>query len=152
MKCPFCGNPDSQVKDSRPSEDGTSIRRRRCCPSCGGRFTTFEYIQSRDLVVVKKNDVRVPFEREKLHRSIHLALRKREVDLEKIEQMVNSIMRQLEQKGENEIPSSEIGELVMEALLRVDKVAYVRYASVYKNFTSMEDFKEFAARLTEEKQ
>ncbi len=151
MKCPFCGNLDSQVKDSRPSEDGTSIRRRRCCPACSGRFTTFEYIQSRDLIVVKRNDVRVPFEREKLSRSIYLALRKREVDMEKIEQMVNTIMRRLEQKGENEIHSSEIGELVMDALLQVDKVAYVRYASVYKNFTSMDDFKEFAARLTEEK-
>lgn len=151
MKCPFCGHFDSQVKDSRPSEDGTSIRRRRSCPNCGGRFTTFEYIQSRDLVVVKKNDIRVPFEREKLNRSIHLALRKREVDLEKIEQMVSSIIRLLEQKGESEIHSFEIGELVMDALLQVDKVAYVRYASVYKNFTSMEDFKEFAARLTEEK-
>lgn len=149
MKCPFCGNPDSQVKDSRPSEDGGSIRRRRSCPNCGGRFTTFEYIQSRDLVVVKKNDIRVPFEREKLYRSIHLALRKREVDSEKIEQMVNSILRQLEQKGENEIRSSEIGELVMESLLHLDKVAYVRYASVYKNFTSMQDFEEFATKLTE---
>lgn len=151
MKCPFCGHLDSQVKDSRPSDDGAFIRRRRSCPNCGGRFTTFEYIQSRDLVVIKKNDIRVPFEREKLYRSIHLALRKREVDLEKIEQMVNSIIRQLEQKGENEIRSCEIGELVMDSLLSVDKVAYVRYASVYKNFTSMEDFKEFSARLTEEK-
>lgn len=150
MRCPFCGCLESQVKDSRPSEDGNSVRRRRCCPKCSGRFTTFEYIQSRDLVVVKKNDIRVPFEREKLQHSIHLALRKREVDMEKMEQMVSSIVRQLEQKGDTEIHSSEIGELVMETLLHVDKVAYVRYASVYKNFTTMDDFKEFAAKLTEE--
>ncbi len=150
MRCPFCGCTDSQVKDSRPSEDFSSIRRRRQCPECGGRFTTFEYIQSRDLIVVKKNDVRVPFEREKLHRSVLLALRKRSVDMDKIEQIVNSIILRLEQRGESEIQSSLIGELVMEALLAVDKVAYVRYASVYKNFNSMEDFKEFAARLTEE--
>ncbi len=151
MKCPFCGCTDSQVKDSRPSEDYSSIRRRRQCPQCGGRFTTFEYIQSRDLIVVKKNDIRVPFEREKLQRSILLALRKRSVDADKVEQMVNSIISRLEKCGESEIQSSYIGELVMEALLGVDKVAYVRYASVYKNFNSMEDFKEFAARLTEEK-
>lgn len=151
MKCPFCGCSDSQVKDSRPSEDYSSIRRRRQCPQCGGRFTTFEYIQSRDLIVVKKNDIRVPFAREKLQRSILLALRKRSVDADKVEQMVNSIISRLEKCGESEIQSSYIGELVMEALLGVDKVAYVRYASVYKNFNSMEDFKEFAARLTEEK-
>ncbi len=150
MRCPFCGNTDSQVKDSRPSEDFSSIRRRRQCPACGGRFTTFEYIQSRDLIVVKKNDVRVPFEREKLQRSIFLALRKRDVESERIEQIVNTIIRQLEQRGESEIPSAFIGELVMNALLKVDKVAYVRYASVYKNFNSMEDFKDFAARLIEE--
>ncbi len=150
MRCPFCGNTDSQVKDSRPSEDFSSIRRRRQCPACSGRFTTFEYIQSRDLIVVKKNDVRVPFEREKLQRSIFLALRKRDVESERIEQIVNTIIRQLEQRGESEIPSAFIGELVMNALLKVDKVAYVRYASVYKNFNSMEDFKDFAARLIEE--
>ena len=150
MRCPFCGCTDSQVKDSRPSEDFSSIRRRRQCPECGGRFTTFEYVQSRDLIVVKKNDVRVPFEREKLHRSVLLALRKRSVDTDKIEQIINSIILRLEQRGDSEIQSSLIGELVMEALLPVDKVAYVRYASVYKNFNSMEDFKEFAARLIEE--
>ncbi len=149
MKCPFCGKAASQVKDSRPSEDGTSIRRRRCCPDCGGRFTTFEYIQSQDLVVVKKNDVRVPFEREKLYRSIHLALRKREIDEERMDQLVAQIIQSLEEKGAIEIRSSEIGELVMNMLLKIDKVAYVRYASVYKNFTSMEDFKEFAAKLME---
>lgn len=151
MKCPFCGCSDTQVKDSRPSEDGASIRRRRCCSECEGRFTTFEYIQSRDLIVIKKNDIRVPFEREKLHRSIQLALRKREIDSEKIDQTVNAIVRQLEERGENEIPSSEIGELVMDSLLKIDKVAYIRYVSVYKNFTTMDDFKEFAIKLTEEK-
>lgn len=151
MRCPFCGCIESQVKDSRPSDDYSSIRRRRQCPECNSRFTTFEYIQSQDLIVVKRNDIRVPFEREKLHRSILLALRKRSIDIDKIEQMVNSIILRLEQRGEAEIPSSLIGEMVMEALLPVDKVAYVRYASVYKNFNSMEDFKEFAARLTEEK-
>lgn len=148
MRCPFCSCPDSQVKDSRPSEDGTSIKRRRQCPKCGGRFTTFEYIQSRDLVVVKKNDVRVPFEREKLQRSIHLALRKRDVDLEQIEKMVNEIVLTLEESGENEVSSALIGELVMDSLLKVDKVAYLRYASVYKNFQTMDDFKDFAAKLT----
>ncbi len=151
MRCPFCGGTESQVKDSRPSEDFASIRRRRFCPTCGGRFTTFEYIQSRDLIVVKKNDVRVPFERAKLHRSINLALRKRDVESDRIEQIVNTIIKQLEQRGDTEISSALIGELAMESLLKVDKVAYVRYASVYKNFNSMEDFKDFAARLIEEK-
>ncbi len=151
MKCPFCGCTDSQVKDSRPGEDYTSIRRRRSCPNCGGRFTTFEYIQGRDLVVVKKNDIRVPFERDKLFRSVQLALRKRDVDLNRLEQIVDGITRQLEQRGETEIQSSDIGKLVMDALLSLDKVAYIRYASVYKNFTTIEDFKEFAAKLTEEK-
>ena len=149
MRCPFCGKTASQVKDSRPSEDGTSIRRRRSCPACGGRFTTFEYIQSQDLVVVKKNDVRVPFEREKLCRSIHLALRKRDIDEQRMDRLVAEIIQALEEKGEVEIRSSEIGELVMNALLKIDKVAYVRYASVYKNFTTMEDFKDFAAKLME---
>ncbi|MBO7245025.1 MAG: transcriptional repressor NrdR [Alphaproteobacteria bacterium] len=149
MKCPFCGKYASQVKDSRPSDDGTSIRRRRICSECGGRFTTFEYVQSQDLIVVKKNDVRVPFEREKLYRSIQLALRKREVDEEIIDQIVAGIIQSLEEKGMVEIRSNEIGELVMNALLKIDKVAYVRYASVYKNFTTMEDFKDFAAKLME---
>lgn len=151
MKCPFCGCLDTQVKDSRPNEEGTSIRRRRLCPECGARFTTFEYVQSRDLVVIKKNDIRVPFEREKLYRSIYLALRKRDVDSEKIDLLVGSLIKQLEAKGETEIPSSEIGEMVLEALLKLDKVAYIRYASVYKNFRTTEDFKDFASKLTEEK-
>ncbi len=151
MRCPFCGCTDSQVKDSRPSDDFSSIRRRRQCPNCQERFTTFEYVQNRDLIVVKKNDVRVPFEREKLHRSIFLALRKRAVDSDGIERIVNSIIRQLEQSSETEIPSSLIGEMAMDALLKIDKVAYLRYASVYKNFNSMQDFNDFAIRLTEEK-
>lgn len=151
MRCPFCSYPDTQVKDSRTSEDGYSIRRRRSCPKCGSRFTTFEHIQMRDLVVVKKNDVRVPFEREKLYRSIFLALRKRDISPEQVDQVVNSIVQQLESGGETEIRSATIGELVMDALLSLDKVAYVRYASVYKNFTRTEDFEEFASKLTTKK-
>ncbi len=151
MHCPFCSYPDTQVKDSRTSEDGYSIRRRRSCPKCGSRFTTFEHIQMRDLIVVKKNDVRVPFEREKLYRSIFLALRKRDISPEQVDQVVNGIVHQLESSGETEIRSATIGELAMEALLSLDKVAYVRYASVYKNFTRTEDFEEFASKLTTKK-
>ena len=151
MRCPFCSCPDTQVKDSRVSDDGSSIRRRRSCPKCGSRFTTIEHIQMRDLIVVKKNDVRVPFEREKLYRSILLAIRKRQIDNDKVDQLVNRIVRQLESSGDSEIKSSVIGELVMDELLALDKVAYVRYASVYKNFTNPEDFEEFAAKLTRKK-
>lgn len=151
MRCPFCSHPDTQVKDSRVNEDGYTIRRRRSCPKCGSRFTTIEQVQMRELIVVKKNDVRVPFEREKLYRSILLALRKRQIDNDKVDQLVNRIVRQLESAGEQEIRSSFIGELVMEELLDLDKVAYVRYASVYKNFTKTEDFEEFAAKLTRKK-
>jgi len=151
MRCPFCSCPDTQVKDSRVSDDGSSIRRRRSCPKCGSRFTTIEHIQMRDLIVVKKNDVRVPFEREKLYKSILLALRKRQIENDKVDQLVNRIVRQLEGSGEAEIKSSTIGELVMDELLALDKVAYVRYASVYKNFTNPEDFEEFAAKLTKKK-
>jgi transcriptional repressor NrdR len=147
MRCPFCGYDDTQVKDSRTSEDGYSIRRRRSCPKCQSRFTTFEHMQMRDLIVVKKNDVRVPFSREKLYKSILLAVSKRDVDSDRIDQIVNSIVRTLEARGEAEIPSFVIGELVMESLLSLDKVAYVRYASVYKNFTKTEDFEEFVAKL-----
>ncbi len=147
MRCPFCGYADTQVKDSRTSDDGYSIRRRRCCPKCQSRFTTFEHMQMRDLIVVKKNDIRVPFSREKLYKSILLAVSKRDVDGDRIDQIVNGIVRTLESRGEAEIPSSVIGELVMEALLSLDKVAYVRYASVYKNFTKTEDFEEFVAKL-----
>jgi len=151
MRCPFCSCPDTQVKDSRVSDDGSSIRRRRSCPKCGSRFTTIEHIQMRDLIVVKKNDVRVPFEREKLYKSILLAIRKRQIDNDKVDQLVNRIVRQLESSGDSEIKSSVIGELVMDELLALDKVAYVRYASVYKNFTNPEDFEEFAAKLTRKK-
>ena len=151
MKCPFCSCPDTQVKDSRVSEDGYTIRRRRSCPKCGSRFTTLEHIQMRDLVVVKKNDVRVPFDREKLYKSLLLALSKRQVDHDKIDQLVNRIVRQLEGLNAQEIKSSTIGELVMTELLALDKVAYVRYASVYKNFTNPEDFEEFVANLTPKK-
>ncbi len=148
MKCPFCRFDDTQVKDSRVSEDGYSIRRRRSCPKCGSRFTTMEHIQMRDLIVIKKNDVRVPFEREKLYKSVLLALSKREISSDKIDLLVNKIVRQLESSGHSEIKSSFIGEMVMDELLGLDKVAYVRYASVYKNFTKTQDFEEFAAKLT----
>ncbi|MBE6454980.1 MAG: transcriptional repressor NrdR [Alphaproteobacteria bacterium] len=150
MRCPFCGCMESQVKDSRPSEDSSSIRRRRQCPQCGGRFTTFEYIQSKDLIVVKKNDVRVPFEREKLYRSVLLAIGKREISAEQIDRIVDEIVQQLEELNDMEILSSQIGEMVLDKLFQVDKIAYIRYASVYKNFNSMADFKEFALKLVEE--
>ena len=148
MKCPFCSYTDTKVKDSRVSEDGYSIRRRRSCPKSGARFTTLEHIQMRDLVVVKKNGVRVPFEREKLYKSVLLAVGKRDVGVDQIDMLVNRIVRQLDGAGDPEIKSSDIGELVMDELLSLDKVAYVRYASVYKNFTKTQDFEEFAAKLT----
>ena len=140
MRCPFCGHDDSQVKDSRPSEDNSAIRRRRHCPACGGRFTTFERVQLRELIVVKKTGRREPFERDKLERSLAHALRKRPVEAERVDRMITGIVRRLESMGENEIPSSVIGELVMQALGSLDKVAYVRFASVYRNFREMKDF------------
>ncbi|MBN9558178.1 MAG: transcriptional repressor NrdR [Alphaproteobacteria bacterium] len=140
MRCPFCGHDDSQVKDSRPSEDNSAIRRRRHCPACGGRFTTFERVQLRELIVVKKNNRREPFLREKLERAITHALRKRPVEGERVDRMITGIVRRLESMGENEIPSTVIGELVMQALAGLDKVAYVRFASVYKNFRETKDF------------
>ena len=140
MRCPYCGNPDTQVKDSRPSEDNTAIRRRRVCEACGGRFTTFERVQLRELIVTKKNGRREPFERDKLERSLHHALRKRPVEAERVDRMVTGIVRRLESMGENEVPSTMIGELVMQALSSLDKVAYVRFASVYKNFRETKDF------------
>jgi len=140
MRCPFCGHDDTQVKDSRPSEDNAAIRRRRHCPECGGRFTTFERVQLRELVVVKKNGRREPFEREKLERAMNHALRKRPVERERVERTVTGIVRRLESMGENEIPSQVIGELIMQALQSLDKVAYVRFASVYKNFRETKDF------------
>ncbi len=141
MRCPYCGNPDTQVKDSRPSEDNTAIRRRRFCEACGGRFTTFERVQLRELTVIKKNGRRVPFDRDKLIRSVDVALRKRTVDPERVARMINGIVRQLESSGETEVPSDKIGVLVMEALKALDEVAYVRFASVYRNFRDTEDFK-----------
>lgn len=147
MRCPFCGHEETQVKDSRPSEDGGSIRRRRSCPSCGGRFTTHERIQLRDLTVVKSGDRRQPFDREKILRSMNVALRKRPIDVEKIEKAVNGIVRQLESYGEPEIPTSEIGALVMKALIEIDIVGYIRYASVYKDFREPEDFNAFVEEI-----
>ncbi|MDP3658458.1 transcriptional regulator NrdR [Phenylobacterium sp.] len=143
MRCPFCGHAESQVKDSRPSEDGASIRRRRLCPECGGRFTTFERVQLRELTIVKRSGRRTPFDREKLVRSISIATRKRPVDPERVERMVNAITRQLESQGETELPSSVVGELVMKSLKALDDVAYVRYASVYRDFRETEDFARF---------
>jgi transcriptional repressor NrdR len=140
MRCPYCGSLETQVKDSRPTEDASSIRRRRICPDCGGRFTTFERIQLRELTVVKKSGRRVPFDRDKLMRSVEIALRKRPVDAERVERMVNGIVRQLESQGETDIPSERIGELVMEGLRSLDSVAYVRFASVYRNFREARDF------------
>ncbi len=143
MKCPFCGHLESQVKDSRPSEDGGAIRRRRSCPDCGGRFTTFERVQLRELTILKKSGRRTPFDREKLSRSIDIAIRKRPIDPERVDRMVSSIVRQLESRGETEVESSVIGELVMKALKSLDEVAYVRYASVYRDFRETSDFAKF---------
>jgi transcriptional repressor NrdR len=143
LRCPFCGHADSQVKDSRPSEDGAAIRRRRFCADCGGRFTTFERVQLRELTIVKRSGRRSPFDREKLIRSISIALRKRPVDPERIERMVSGIVRQLESRGETDIPSSVVGEAVMIALKSLDEVAYVRYASVYRDFRETQDFARF---------
>jgi len=147
MRCPFCGHEDTQVKDSRPTEDNAAIRRRRSCPHCGSRFTTFERVQLRDLVVVKKSGQRVAFDRDKLARSIQVAVRKRPVEPERVERIVNSIQRRLESSGETEIPSTTIGEMVMEALAGLDPVAYVRFASVYKNFREAKDFEDFVGKL-----
>lgn len=147
MRCPFCGNEDTQVKDSRPAEDNMAIRRRRSCVACGARFTTFERVQLRELTVIKKSSRRVPFDRDKLMRSVQVALRKRPVEQERIERMVSGIVRQLESSGETEIPSDQIGELVMEALAILDPIAYVRFASVYKNFREARDFEQFLGRL-----
>ncbi|MQX35048.1 transcriptional regulator NrdR [Roseospira navarrensis] len=147
MRCPFCGNMDTQVKDSRPTEDGAAIRRRRFCPGCQSRFTTFERVQLRDLVIVKKNGQRAPFDRDKLARSIQIACRKRPIDSDRIERMVNAIQRRLESSGETEIPSHTVGEMVMDALSTLDPVAYVRFASVYRNFREAKDFENFVEKL-----
>jgi transcriptional repressor NrdR len=143
MRCPFCGELESQVKDSRPSEDGATIRRRRLCPECGGRFTTFERVQLRELTILKRSGRRAPFDREKLVRSISTATRKRPVDPERVERMVNAIVRQLESMGETELASNIVGDMVMKALKTLDDVAYVRYASVYRDFRQTEDFARF---------
>jgi transcriptional repressor NrdR len=147
MRCPFCGNADTQVKDSRASEDGAAIRRRRACPDCGGRFTTFERVQLRELSVIKRNGRRSPFDRDKLARSVQVALRKRPVDAERVERMVSGIVRQLESLGDNEIKSEQIGQLVMEGLKSLDDVAYVRFASVYRNFREAKDFENIIGEL-----
>ena len=147
MRCPFCGSDDTQVKDSRPTEDSSAIRRRRYCPACGARFTTFERIQLRELTVIKSSGGREPFDREKLLRSLQIALRKRPVEAERIDRVVNSMVRQLESSGETEIPSKAIGEMAMKALEALDKVGYVRYASVYKDFAEPRDFNDFVGHL-----
>lgn len=143
MKCPFCGNLDTQVKDSRPSDDGAAIRRRRLCGKCEGRFTTFERVQLRELVIMKRNGRRTPFDRDKLERSLRIALRKRPVQPDQIDQLASRITRQLESLGETEIPSSTVGDFIMKALKGVDEVAYVRYASVYRDFRHSSDFARF---------
>jgi transcriptional repressor NrdR len=150
MRCPFCGTEDTQVKDSRPVEEASAIRRRRQCPGCGARFTTFERVQLRDLVVVKKDGRRVAFDREKLARSIRIATRKRGIDEEQIEQIVNGIVRRIETSGESEVPSRRLGELAMESLAKLDEVAYVRFASVYRDFVTARDFEEFIRHLPED--
>ncbi len=147
MRCPFCGNEDTQVKDSRPSEDNSSIRRRRSCTKCGSRFTTFERVQLRELTVVKKNGQKRVFDRDKLLRSINIAVRKRPVTPEQVDTMVNNIVRELEMTGDNEITSEKIGEAVMKALGKLDKVAYIRFASVYKDFREAKDFEDFVDRI-----
>ncbi len=147
MRCPFCGHEDTQVKDSRPTEDDSAIRRRRSCPKCESRFTTFERVQLRELIVVKKNGQRKPFDRDKLERSIIIATRKRPVTPEQIEIAVNNIVRELESLGENEIKAERIGEAVMGALMKLDPVAYVRFASVYRDFREVEDFENFVGEM-----
>ncbi len=147
MRCPFCGNADTQVKDSRASEDNSAIRRRRACPDCGGRFTTFERVQLRELSVIKRSGRRTVFDRDKLARSVQVALRKRPVEAERIERMISGIVRQLESLGETEIKSEQIGQLVMEGLKTLDDVAYVRFASVYRNFREAKDFENIIGEL-----
>ena len=147
MRCPFCGHDDSQVKDSRPTDDNAAIRRRRQCEACGARFTTFERIQLRELTVLKSEGRREPFEREKLDRSVAIACRKRPIEGERIDRLVTGIQRQLETLGENEIASARIGEMVMEGLKGLDSVAYIRFASVYKDFAEAKDFEEFAGTV-----
>lgn len=150
MRCPYCTNDDTQVKDSRSAEDGSAIRRRRICSACGGRFTTFERVQLRELVVLKKSGKRVPLDRDKLSRSVQTAIRKRDLEPERVEQMISGIVRQLESQSEGDITSDEIGRLVMEGLKQVDEVAYVRFASVYKDFQEAKDFEGFLSKMEDE--
>ena len=147
MRCPFCGNVDTQVKDSRPAEDNVAIRRPRFCPACGGRFTTYERVQLRDLVVIKSSGRREDFDRDKLARSIRIAMQKRPVEAERLDQLISGIVRRLESMGETDISSKVIGEIVMETLARIDTVGYVRFASVYKNFQAADDFDRFVSEL-----
>ena len=149
MRCPFCAHDDTQVKDSRPTEDNTSIRRRRQCSSCGARFTTFERVQLREVIVVKSGDRREAFDRSKLEQSVTLACRKRGVDQERIDQLVSGIQRQVETAGDPEVASSRIGEMVMNGLRQIDSVAYIRFASVYRDFSEARDFEEFASTVQE---
>ena len=150
MRCPFCGSTDTQVKDSRPAEEHAAIRRRRLCPDCGGRFTTYERVQLRDLVVIKSNGRREAFDRDKLARSVRIAMQKRPIEPERVDQMISGIVRRLESNGETDIPSTMIGEIAMDSLARLDTVAYVRFASVYKNFQEAGDFDKFVAQLRPE--
>jgi transcriptional repressor NrdR len=150
MRCPYCGNEDTQVKDSRPTDDASAIRRRRVCSACGGRFTTFERVQLRELMVVKKSGRKVPFDRDKLARSVNTALRKRDVDPERVDRMISGVVRQLESLGDLEVTSERIGEFVMEGLKGLDDVAFVRFASVYKNFSAADDLRSFLAELHQE--
>jgi transcriptional repressor NrdR len=147
MRCPFCNHEDTQVKDSRPSEDGSSIRRRRFCPSCNSRFTTFERVQLRELTVVKSNGERRLFDREKIAKSMAIALRKRPVDADAVEMAINRIVQKLESEGESDIPTRRVGSLVMDELKTLDAVAYIRYASVYRDFGKVEDFETFVEKL-----
>ncbi len=149
MRCPFCGANETQVKDSRPTEESAAIRRRRACTSCGARFTTFERVQLRELTVVKHGGKREPLDRDKLERSMNIALRKRPVDPDRVDRVINGIIRRLESSGENEIQSDAIGELVMDALANLDQVAYVRFASVYRNFREAQDFEDFVGALSD---
>ena len=149
MRCPYCSADNSQVKDSRPTEDASAIRRRRICGDCGGRFTTFERVQLRELSVIKRSGKRVPFDRDKVARSVQVALRKRAVEPERVERMVSGIVRQLESRGEQDIPSEEIGLLIMDGLKELDDVAYVRFASVYRNFREARDFEHFVEALSD---
>ena len=152
MRCPFCGHKDTQVKDSRPTEENATIRRRRLCPECSSRFTTFERVQLRELSVLKSDGEKVPFDREKLTRSLQIALRKRPVDEDRVDRIVNGIQRRLETLGESEIPTKVIGEMVMEALAEMDQVAFVRFASVYRDFRDAKDFEAFIGKLGSEQE